>query len=351
VIAAGHTWTVGYPAPALPGPKMTGGLRRRILLLLCLIGLTACSPGATADPLKPPMTVVANIQLPKETGKPAFDLLTLDSRNEKLYVAHSSVGTLEVIDLRTRKLAGRVAGLAEIKGIALTGDPNVVMTSQAAGSVAVVDVVGLKVLKELDVGGSPDAIEYDPFNDIVLVALSTDKKVAFIDVKTQTVIGTMSLPGSPELMTVDPKTGTVYLAIHDINEVVLIDTPSRSIPTTLKGCDVKSPTGLAYDPERGLLFVANSGELSIIDALLEQCRGAVDIGHGTDQIAFNPHTHHVYTADGGSRYLSVVDTVSLKPLGVIGTGPEAATLAVDPTTDLVYVMVARAGIVAVYHDP
>src|SRR5207247_9911857 len=102
------------------------------------------------------------------------------------------------------------------------------MTSQAVGNVAVVDVAALKVLKELDVGGSPDAIEYDPVHDVVLVALSTDKKVAFIDVKTQTVIGTMSLPGSPELMTVDPKTGTVYLAIHDINDVVLLDTPSRA---------------------------------------------------------------------------------------------------------------------------
>jgi len=325
--------------------------KRGLALALCLLALTACSPGATADPLKPPLTAVANIQLPKETGKPTFDLLTLDSRNERLYVAHSSVGTLEVIDLRTRKLAGRLAGLAEIKGIALTADPNVVMTSQAVGNVAVVDVAALKVLKDLDVGGSPDAIEYDPIHDVVLVALSSDKKVAFIDGKTQTVLGTMSLPGSPELMTVDPKTGTVYLAIHDMNEVVLIDTPSRSVSTTFKGCDIKSPTGLAYDPQQGLLFVANSGELSIIDALIEQCRGTIDIGRGTDQIAFNPHTHHVYTADGGSKYLSVVDTVRLMPLGVVGTGPQAATLAMDPTTDLVYVMVAHAGIVAIYHDP
>src|SRR5437867_5996923 len=211
--------------------------KRGLALALCLLALTACSPGATADPLKPPLTAVANIQLPKETGKPAFDLLTLDSRNERLYVAHSSVGILEVIDLHTRTLAGRVAGLAEIKGIALTADPNVVMTSQAAGSVAVVDVVALKVLKELGVGGSPDAIEYDPIHDVVVVGLSTDKKVAFIDAKTQTVLGTMSLPGSPELLTVDPKTGTIYLAIHDMNEVVVIDTPSRSLPTTSKRCE------------------------------------------------------------------------------------------------------------------
>jgi DNA-binding beta-propeller fold protein YncE len=152
-------------------------------------------------------------------------------------------------------------------------------------------------------------------------------------------------------MDVDDRTGVVYLAIHDLSEVAVIDPVGRAVVKTYKGCDINRPTGVAYDADENLLFVANSGELSVIDVLIDQCRGAVDIGHGTDQIAYNPHRHHVYTANGSSRNVSVVDSVSLKPLGVAGTGVEAATMAVDPTTDLVYVMVARAGIVAIYHDP
>ncbi len=65
----------------------------------------------------------------------------------------------------------------------------------------------------------------------------------------------------------------------------------------------------------------------------------------------NRHTHHVYTADGSSRYLSVIDSVTLQPLGTVGTGRSAATLAVDPTTDMIYVVVKPAGLAAVYHDP
>jgi DNA-binding beta-propeller fold protein YncE len=330
---------------------MTTGLFRRAVVVLSLLVLSACSPGAQADPLKPPLTDAGNIQLPKEAGKPAFDLLTLDSRNGHLYVSHSSVSTLEVIDVRTRTLIGRVTGVGAIKAIALTKDPNIVYTSDAIGTIGVVDVPGLKLKQTLDLGGSPDAIDYDPVHDIVLVGLASDKKIAFIDATAVKLLGTMPLPGAPELMTVDQKTGVTYLAIHDLNEVVEIDPVKRSIIKTLKGCDIKAPTGVAYDPDQGLLFVANSGNLAVIDLVIEQCRGGIDIGHGTDQIAFNPHLHHVYTADGGSRYVSVIDTVSLKPLGVFGTGPEAGTLAMDPTTDMVYVMVARAGIVATYHDP
>jgi DNA-binding beta-propeller fold protein YncE len=342
--------TVRRPSNLFPA-RMTTGLVRRALIAASVLILSGCSPGAQADPLKPPLTDAGNIQLPKEPGRPAFDLLTLDSRNGHLYVAHSSVSTLEVVDVRTRKLLGRVPGVGVIKGIALTKDPNIVYASEAAGSVGVVDVAALKVTQKLDLGGSPDAIEYDPVHDIVLVGLISDKKVAFIDATAVKLLGTMPLPGSPELMAVDQKTGIVYLAIHDLNEVVEIDPANRSIIKTLKGCDIKAPTGVAYDPDQGLLFVANSANLSVIDVVIEQCRGGIDIGHGTDQIAFNRHLHHVYTADGGSRYVSVIDSVSLKPLGVSGTGPEAGTLAVDPTTDMVYVMVGRAGIVATYHDP
>ena len=89
----------------------------------------------------------------------------------------------------------------------------------------------------------------------------------------------------------------------------------------------------------------------MIDLLVDKCLGAVDIGNGVDQIAVNLHRHHLYTANGGSRTLSVIDTTSFKPLGEVGTGPSGDGVAADPTTDLVYVMVGRAGIVSVYHDP
>jgi DNA-binding beta-propeller fold protein YncE len=275
----------------------------------------------------------------------------MDPRTGRLYVPHSSVATLEVVDVRGRKLEGRVPNLPGVKAVALTNDPNIVYTSMASG-IGIVDVGGLKLSKTLTVSGIPDAIQYDRVHDVILVGLSGAKpEVAFIDPKSQTVIGTLEVPGKPELMDVNETAAVVYLAINDKNEVVAIDPVSRSITKTFKGCDIKGPTGIAYDPDQGLLFVASSPELCVVDVVIEQCRGVVDIGKGTDQIAFNVHTHHVYTANGGTKDVSVVDSHTLKPLGVAGSGRGAGTMAIDPTTDMVYVMAARSGIVGVYHDP
>jgi DNA-binding beta-propeller fold protein YncE len=321
---------------------------RSPLLCLAMAGLVA---GCGSTPFPDPVTAKANITLPKDTVLPAIDLLTLDPRAGLLYVAHTSMAAMDVIDVHEGKVIGSAQGLIGIKAIAITHDPNIVYTSDADGNVAVVEVPTLTVKQKISVGGSPDAIEYDQLHDLVAVTLASDKAVAFIDVKTQKVGGKVPLPGDPGLMAVNQKDGSLYVAVHDKNEVVVIDPVALTITKTYKGCSINLPSGLAYDPDRGLLFVAGSAQLSIVDVVLDRCLGAVDIGHGTDQIAFNPHTHHVYTADGGSRYMSVIDAATLKPLGVIGTGRSAATIAVDPTTDLIYVAARPAGIIGVYHDP
>jgi DNA-binding beta-propeller fold protein YncE len=311
--------------------------------------LVACTTSEAA--LQHPLTPVVDIQLPREPTVPSMDLLTLDSRVGRLYVSHTSTASMDVIDSRRHKLIGSVPGVPGIKGIALTSDPNLVYASQTTGTVSAIDVKQLSVLAKIDVGRGPDAIDYDPIDDLVLVSLSTDLKIALVDPKAKKLVGEIPFVGGPELMTVDPNSGHIFLAINDRDEVAVIDTAAKTVVKTYKGCDIKSPTGVAYDPQDARLFIASRGVLNIIDVLLDRCLGGVDIGAGTDQVAYSAHTHHVYTADGGSMRISVIDAVSMKPLGTVGTGRSASTIAVDPVTDDVFVAVKPAGIIGVYHDP
>jgi YVTN family beta-propeller protein len=323
------------------------------LVIAALVGATACSPA----PLKAPLTFQKDIQLPKDTGAPSIDLLALDSRNGLLYAPHGSNNALDIVDTRAERYVGSIPGLPGIKGIALTSDPNIVFTSNASdGTVSVVDVKALKTIASINVGGAPDAIDYDPVHALVVVSLGTDNHVAFIDEKTRNIQGKLTLDGKPELMAVDQKQGLIYLAINDKNKVVEIDPVSRSIVKTYSGCDINSPAGLVYDPDNQRLFVANAishsaNVVSVIDVLLERCLGSVDVDHSPDQAAFNSHLHHLYVANAGSNNVSVIDAVSLKPLGIVGTGKQAGTIAADPTTDKIAVAATRAGIIAIYHDP
>lgn len=282
----------------------------------------------------------------------------MDPRNGLLYVAHSSSNALDIIDTRTLKVVGSVGGLTNVKDSTPTSDPNIVFTSNGNdGSLAVIDVAARKVLEKIKIGGDPDAIAYDPSHDVVAVGVTSEKKLKLVDIRTRKIIANIDLPGAPDQIAVNSQLGVIYVAIGDKDEVAVIDIGTQQVTKFYRSCDIKYPKGIVFDPERNRLFVADSppggipGTLSIVDVLLDRCLGSVDIGKGTDQLGFNGHMHHVYTADGGSRIVSIVDSDSLKPLGVAGTGSGGGTLAVDPTTDMVYVAIEKRSLIAVYHDP
>jgi YVTN family beta-propeller protein len=318
-------------------------------MLPLLAGLYGCAQPVA---LKEPMTGAGQIRLPAEAGKPSIDLLSLDPRSGHLYVAHSSLNALDVIDVRSNRLEASIPGLAGVKGVAVTSDPDVVFTSNGGdGTVGVVDVPGRKVLASIQVGGAPDAIVYDAGRDQVIVSLGSDKKLALIDRVGRIQSGSIDLPGEPELMTVDETGARLFVAIHDMDEVAVIDLTDNSISEFYRACDIKAPTGVVYDPQTQRLFVASTKLLNVIDVLLDKCLGTVDLGSGTDQVAINESRHHIYAANAGSSNLSVVDSKSMKPLGVVGTGPRAGTVAVDGNRDRVYVAIASTGTIEVFHDP
>ncbi|HYM50918.1 MAG TPA: hypothetical protein VET65_10170 [Candidatus Limnocylindrales bacterium] len=267
-------------------------------------------------------------------------------------MSHSSNAALDVIDLKTDKVLGSVSPLPGIKAIALSNDPGIVYTSNGNdGTVGVVDVKALKLIKSIPVGGSPDAIDYDATHDLIVVSTGNAQKLDFIDGTLQRTVGSVTLPGKPELMAVDATAGKVYIAINNKNEVDVVDEATQQVASVFKGCDINAPTGVVLDADQGRLFVADHLVMSVIDVLLDRCLGSVDIGSGTDQIALNTHTHHIYAANAGSRNLSVIDSVSLKPIGIVGTARQAATVATDPSTDRVYVALPLSGYIAVFHDP
>jgi len=323
-------------------------------LLAASLAASACGPRSA---LNLPLTFEGNIQLPRDTGLPSIDLLDLDYRNGRLYVPHSSNNALDIVDSRSGTYIGSVSNLPGVKAVTLTADPNIVYTSNATnGTASVVDVKSLKIIATVQIGGAPDAITYDPVHALIVVSLGSDKNVGFIDEKTHNIEGKLKLDGKPELMAVDKERGLIFLAIYDKAKVVQIDPVSRSILKTYSGCDIRAPTGLTYDSDQQRLFVANAvarqaNVVSVIDVLLDQCLGSIDVDHAPDQTAFNAHLHHLYVANAGSNNVSVIDTASLKPLGIIGTGKQAATVAADATTDKVFVAAAKSGLIAIYHDP
>jgi DNA-binding beta-propeller fold protein YncE len=209
----------------------------------------------------------------------------------------------------------------------------------------------MRVVKLIPAGGTPEAIVYDALRDVVVAAIPAAPRLVFIDRTLQRVVGSVSLPGRPDLMAVEPGTGQVFVTINDRDQVDVVDDSSQQLTTELRGCAIKAPTGVAYDPDQNRLFVADHLVMSVIDVLLDHCLGSIDVGGGSALLALNPHTHHLLAANAVSGEVSVIDALDLRPLGRAPTGPQTGGLAVDPSTDRVYVALPESGAIAVLHDP
>lgn len=107
--------------------------------------------------------------------------------------------------------------------------------------------------------------------------------------------------------------------------------------------------GIAVDPGRYRVFVTNAddGTVSIIDTTSDQVVQTVSVGSGPEGIAVDPNLGRVYVANSGSNSVSVLDensgaVINTVSLTVNSTAASPAAVAVDPSTDQVY-LTANAG--------
>jgi DNA-binding beta-propeller fold protein YncE len=324
-----------------PGRLLSAGLP--------LLGLLVGCGGGPA--IHEPLSFAGNIPLPRDVGTPpALDLLDADPQTSRLYVSHTSQNSLQIFE--SGKLRLTVPGLPGIRASAFISGSQLVFTSDAAESaVGVVDVSTGTLLRRIPVEASPDAIQYDPIGKLVAVSLPSLKRIALIDPASRTVVGLVDLPGTPELLTADPNRSRLFVAINDKDEVAVVYPDRRSLGPLYRGCDIKTPTGLAYDPRQSRLFVASASAVNVVDVLMERCLGTIDSGHSVDQIAIDIDSHHLYVPSASSGNLSVIDVGSLKAVGVVRVAPAVKGIAVDSVAHRVFVGVPRAGLIAVYHDP
>ena len=109
-----------------------------------------------------------------------------------------------------------------------------------------------------------------------------------------------------------------------------------------------SPQGLDIDNQDARLFVAcDNQNLLVLDSMHGNVVSTLTTGPGTDSIAYDPARKLIYTANGGGYgSLSVIRQHETDSFAVIQTLPtiqRARTLAIDPSTGLVYLVTTLYG--------
>jgi DNA-binding beta-propeller fold protein YncE len=213
--------------------------------------------------------------------------------------------------------------------------------------VTMFDAKTLATIKTIDVGGRPDGLMYDAFNDRVYVLSHSTPNATVINAADGSIAGTIDLGGAPEQAAADGK-GRVYVAIEDKDNIAVIDAKTLKV-TAHYDIAGKAGTcaGLALDAKNQILFAACRAPQTMV--ILSAKNGKVittlPIGRGTDGAGFNPGTMEAFSSQGDGT-LTIIKEGGPARFSVEQTVPTMAgakSMTLDAGTNRVMLITAEYG--------
>jgi DNA-binding beta-propeller fold protein YncE len=161
-----------------------------------------------------------------------------------------------------------------------------------------------------------------------------------IDPKSDAVVGTVKLDGKPEFGRSDGK-GNLYVNLEDKSRIEKVDLKSLKVTGSWPLAPGESPTGLAIDTKRGLLFSAcDNGMMTVSDIRSGKVVSTPKIGNGPDGAAFDPGTGLAFSPNGQDGTLTVIGP-DFAVLQTVVTQKGARTMALDTKTHKIYLIAAQ----------
>lgn len=197
----------------------------------------------------------------------------MSNDERRLYVANEDVGTLSVVDVAAGKVIQRIKVGQEPEGVALSPNGRWVLVSNESGSsVSVIDATTLKVTKTVSVGKRPRDMAFAPDGDTVYVSGEVDASLNRMSVTSNEPgqrLLQLSEEARPMAFVLDPARNRLYLSTGRGGTVAVIDTKEAPQAVKLiKEVPVgKRPWGIALSADGRYLYTANgpSNDVSVVD--------------------------------------------------------------------------------------
>jgi len=251
-----------------------------------------------------------------------------------------------VFDTETGAVVGDVANVPGVHGIlAIPELGRIYASATNANQVAVIDPSALTVVATIPGGDYPDGLAYAPEVGKLYVSDEHGKTDTVIDAQTNQVVATIPLRGEAGNTQYDRASQRIFVAVHS-GHLVAIDPTTDTVVGRyeLPGCS--EPHGLAIDADRRIAFVACQGNarLVVVDMTTMRVTSTHDVGGGPDVLAYDPSLSQLYVAaESGPLVAFVADDAGVREIARGTAGPNAHSVAVDPTTHHLYLPLANLG--------
>jgi DNA-binding beta-propeller fold protein YncE len=275
-------------------------------------------PPPSAEGAEPPLQAVA---LPGAVGPVSVDYIAYDAAHARVWVPVGDTGSVDVLDAAARSFK-RVGGFATAErqrhGRTVVAGPSAVtigdgfayVADRASSEVCAVDEATLAKGVCVKLAGRTDAAAYVAAVKEVWVTTPHEKAIVVLDATAPATLApktTFTLPGSPESCAVDATNGLFYTNLEDKDETVAIDVHTHAVRSTWQtGCGGEGPRGIRVDGANGLVFVACTDRVLVLDAARAGAKlSEIATGPGVDDIDWVPGLRLLFIAAGKAGKLTV----------------------------------------------
>jgi YVTN family beta-propeller protein len=190
-----------------------------------VVALAAVSALASKEPAaqtaKPPLTLETKIPLGGVAGR--IDHMAIDLARNRLFVAELGNNSVGVVDLTSRKVVHRIAGLKEPQGVAYAqATDTLYVATRGDGSLRIFRGQNYTPVARVELDSDADNVRIDASAGQVIVGYGNGA-LAVIDMANHRKIGSMPLKGHPESFQLDPSTSDVFINLPDVRALVVLD--------------------------------------------------------------------------------------------------------------------------------
>jgi DNA-binding beta-propeller fold protein YncE len=172
------------------------------------------------------------------------------------------------------------------------------------------------------------------------------KTETVIDARTNKRIATIAMGGMVGNSQYDQVSGHVFVNVEGSSELVEVDPASDRIVARTRLPNAQGNHGLLIEPTLRLAFVACEGndKLLVVDLRDRRVTAEFEVAGEPDVLAYDAGLGILYVAtESGPVHLFRVRAGSVDKFGEVRVGPNAHTVAVDPTSHEVYFPLRQAG--------
>ncbi|MCO5946867.1 beta-propeller fold lactonase family protein [Mucilaginibacter sp. RT5R15] len=223
-------------------------------------------------------------------------------------------------------------------GVTINARNNLIYVTNADGStVSIIDPATNTVKGAIPVGSSPYGIKSNADGSLLFVASLNGNSVAVIDVLTNAVIHTIVGFTGPIDVAVSPDGGTLYVSNNRSTTVSVIRIADYTLQKTINVGE--APFGLCFSPDGSKLYVANetSRDISVINTATNTVSGTITGNFSPLYLGISPDGSRLYIPNVASTNVSVVNTATNAVVATIEGFGQPTGVNVSPDGKFVYV--------------